>query len=982
MIYRNLFAFIALIWLQISSFSQTYFQQTVNYRINVELNDKRHELSAFESITYINNSPDTLHYLFFHVWPNGYSSNSTALAKQLFAINGKQRLFDDPEYKGYIDSLDFIVNGNKVVWNLLPGKPDICKILLSKPLNPADSIIITTPFRVKIPRQTSRLGHDGQSYQISQWYPKPAVYDKNGWNYMPYLDQGEFYGEFGSYDVNITLPRNYIVGACGNLQNPEEISLLNTLAGDTSLSSFGRGFPASSNQTKTLYYTANHVHDFAWIADKRFHVRKSSVKHPYSGREITTWAMFTNHQEGIWRRAVTYIDSAILYFSKLVGDYPYDSYVVVQSAIGAGQGMEYPALAVIGNVDDNYELDEVIAHENCHNWFYSALGSNERRFPFMDEGITSAYESRYMNKHYPGKKLWEVYFKNRKLADFFHISSLPVQRMQELEWLVQARNNLDEPVDLSSTDYNSLNYSIIIYNKAAMCFNYLRAYLGDSLFDAAMQDYYRRWQSKHPQPADLKRVFEDHVHKDLAWFFNDLLGTSKRLDYQVLQYKEKEVLVKNNGELISPFVIAGMIGDSVVFEKWVPGFSGKQWISVPEGSYTALMIDPKHVMPERNRLNNNIRTSGVFRKADPVKVQLLFTFDEPDKRYLMYIPSISWTRESGLMPGVTIFNSVLLSRPVEYTLSPFFALKHFDVAGAGQIKFTAIPYNSVIRMATVSLDASQFAAPGDQNFHKIRAGLDVYLRNSSSVNPFKHKVFINLISASDLNKINNAEKADMRIYAQLGYTLNKETTYNPLYLSTCFEWNKFYNKAFVEMNYTLSYNGKHRGLDFRLFAGKMLKNESPVPFYALAMGGRSGGELYLYQDFYPDRFNTSSKTFLSRQMTISEGGLVSTINDSLGFRKRLVSLSLTSSLPGKAGIIPLKPFVTVLLSDKGSRKGYDSWVFYEVGVKTGIWNFFEVYFPLLTSPNIRAINKPFKNNVRFVLKLDSFFPVKLKPKTL
>ena len=144
-------------------------------------------------------------------------------------------MFNDPELRGYIDSLDFKVEGNQVQWDLLPGFPDICKIILNTPLKPGDTIYITTPFHVKIPEGvTSRLGHIGESYQISQWYPKPAVYDKSGWHQMPYLDQGEFFSEFGSFDVSITLPANYVVGATGNLQNEEEKRLLDILSADTS----------------------------------------------------------------------------------------------------------------------------------------------------------------------------------------------------------------------------------------------------------------------------------------------------------------------------------------------------------------------------------------------------------------------------------------------------------------------------------------------------------------------------------------------------------------------------------------------------------------------------------------------------------------------------------------------------------------------------------------------------------------------------
>ncbi len=218
---------LALFWPVLQASSQEYFQQEVHYKIDVTLNDRKHALDGFERIDYINHSPDTLGFLYFHLWPNAYSDNQTALARQLMSMNGKEKLFNDPELMGSIDSLDFVVNGNPVQWHLLPGASDICKIILNDPLKPGDTLRITTPFHVKIPKGvTSRLGHIGESYQISQWYPKPAVYDQSGWHPMSYLDQAEFYSEFGSFDVSITLPVNYVVGATGNLQNEQEKKLL------------------------------------------------------------------------------------------------------------------------------------------------------------------------------------------------------------------------------------------------------------------------------------------------------------------------------------------------------------------------------------------------------------------------------------------------------------------------------------------------------------------------------------------------------------------------------------------------------------------------------------------------------------------------------------------------------------------------------------------------------------------------------------
>ncbi|HBE40123.1 MAG TPA: hypothetical protein DDW27_02800 [Bacteroidales bacterium] len=962
---------------------QDYFQQEVNYIIQVTLDDKTHELNGFESVEYINNSPDTLRFIYFHLWPNAYSNNNTALARQIFSMKGKGKLFNDPELKGFIDSLYFEADSNQVQWYLMPESPDICKIFLNKSLKPGDTVHITTPFHVKIPKGvTSRLGHIGESYQISQWYPKPAVYDRSGWHQMSYLDQAEFYSEFGSFDVSITLPANYIVGATGNLQNEEEKEMLDLFSTDTlwtRIRYYGiSDFPSSSEKMKTLRYTEKNIHDFAWFADKRFNVRKGTVKLPDSNREVTTWVMFTDQEAYLWKNAIPYVNSAILYFSEWIGEYPYNSFTAIQSPLNSGAGMEYPGLTVIGLAGDPYLLDQVIAHEICHSWFYSAIGSDERRFPFMDESIASAYESRYLNEKYPGKKLWEIGFKNWRLAKFFHIDEIPVQRIQELEWLVPARRNLEQPANLAATDYSYDNYGSIIYNKAAQGFNYLRAYLGDLLFDSIMHDYYSNWKNKHPLPEDLRAAFESHTTKDLDWFFDDFLGTNKRLDYKIVRTGNKKLLIKNNGELNAPLVITLTTGESVSSEYWEDGFEGKKWINIPWSNNSDIIIDPEHKMIELFRLNNNIRTSGVCRRSDPIQLRFLYTIEETEKRTLVYIPAFDWNRVDGFMAGLLLNNGTLIPKAVEYFFFPLYTFRNQGLTGYGKISFNITPYDNLIRVATFTLDGEQFGAPGNQNYRKARIGLDVGFTPGNMINPVYHKVFGYYLAASDLHQIELLMPAEMKSYLRFGYNLERTGIINPFSLSVSSESGKSFHKTSLDFSYTYSYYGRNRGLGIRFFAGAMLKNDSANPFYGFSAGGRGGSELYLYQGLYPDRFGEVTTSFWSRQMSLSEGGLASPVNNTLGYSRWLFSLSLTSSLPGTPLWIPVKPFINILLNDHGAETSDRSTLFFETGFKAGIWNFFEIYIPLLVSDNIESITGSFKDRIRFEFKLDLLNPLRLK----
>lgn len=473
-----------------------YWQQQVNYTIDVTLHDKDNSLDAFEKIEYTNNSPDTLPFIWFHIWPNAYKNDKTAFSDQLLLNGNTKFYFSNKDQRGYINRLDFKANGITCVVEDHPQYIDVIKVNLSTPLLPAQKIILTTPFHEQLPYNFSRGGHDGETYQLTQWYPKPAVYDKNGWHPMPYLDQGEFYSEFGSYDVTITLPENYVAAATGELQNAEERQWLLTrnnfswepikkkVKTKAGVKTTTQKFPASSAKTKTLRYLQNNVHDFAWFADKRFIVNYDSC-HLSSGKTIDVFTFYTPQQKENWSNSLQYAKRAVQFYSAEIGEYPYNVVSVVQGPESSGGGMEYPTITVISPTSSNKELDVTIAHEIGHNWFYGVLATNERIHPWMDEGINNFYEDRYTKKYYKNTPAEE-----RTLFETF------------------AGEKVDQPIETPSENFSEINYSLVAYTKTAEWIKWMEQQMGKEHFDSAMGQYFRSWQFKHPQPADFKNAME------------------------------------------------------------------------------------------------------------------------------------------------------------------------------------------------------------------------------------------------------------------------------------------------------------------------------------------------------------------------------------------------------------------------------------------------------------------------------------------
>lgn len=522
---------------------QTYWQQQLEYTIEVTLNDQDHSLDGFLRLKYQNNSPDTLRFIWFHLWPNAYKNDRTAFSEQLLEQGRTDFYFSSRENRGYINRLDFRSNNNTLRVEDHPAYIDIVKVVLEEPLAPKQAVTIQTPFHVKLPYRFSRSGHIDQSYNIAQWYPKPAVYDQAGWHPMPYLDQGEFYAEFANYDVRITLPANYVVAATGQLQQTAEKDWLKNRKQPPALPSppakqkFLAPAPkketlvapiASATATKTLQYLQNNAHDFAWFASKYFGVRYDTVILP-SGKAIEAWAFFTARNQATWEKSIDYIRNALVFRSSLLGDYPYQTAVVVETAMGFQGGMEYPGITSISPTNDPEALDGVIEHELGHNWFYGALASNERQYPWLDEGLNTYYDERY--------KIWKQ--KKAGLPDPPTAShKLPAdQSLLVLNMLAAIKK--DQAITTPAAEFTELNYAAVAYSKTALWLKEMEEYIGQPVFDSLMRLYYSEWKFKHPQPADFWALFENNSPRKL-----DHLKQAQSATHQLLPATQRRTKVK------------------------------------------------------------------------------------------------------------------------------------------------------------------------------------------------------------------------------------------------------------------------------------------------------------------------------------------------------------------------------------------------------------------------------------------------------
>jgi len=456
------------------------WQQQVDMQIKVQLNEKDNTLQATERFSYQNNSPDTLHYIWMHCWPNAYRNDKTAFSEQLLKNNQTDFYFSREEERGYMNQLQFTVDGSIATMEDHPEHQDIIKLILPQSLPPGKSVLISTPFHVKLPKIFSRMGHQKGFYAITQWYPKPAVYDKDGWHPMPYLDQGEFYSEFGKYEVSITAPANFVIASTGRCTDSSTYQSTN-----------------SNESLKTWVFKQNNIHDFAWFAGRDYFVAADTLL-TAAGKTLQVRSFYPKADQELWQHSIQYIKTAIRYRNALVGEYPYDDVQVVDGFQGEGSGgMEYPTITVINKVKGQNELETTIAHEVGHNWFYGALASNERQEPWLDEGLNTYYDRRYEKEHFSNVKVTTGFLEKRMPGDIE-------------KWLLSGLESIhsDQPIRTSADSFNQVNYALVSYYKTAIWLESLEKKLGRSLFDSCMKAYYQAYQFKHVYAEDIQQVFE------------------------------------------------------------------------------------------------------------------------------------------------------------------------------------------------------------------------------------------------------------------------------------------------------------------------------------------------------------------------------------------------------------------------------------------------------------------------------------------
>jgi hypothetical protein len=606
--------------------ANTFCPQIANYTMDVRLDTHQKMLKGKERLVWTNMFEEPISELWFHLYWNAFKNNKSTLIKE--AVRSGKRSFaewEDDDW-GYcnVQAIKIIKNPNFDNYDLTPTlefmHPDddnifdqtVFRVILPYPLRPNQTIILDIDYEAKVPRPIAKTGVFKDYYFFAQWFPKIGVFQDGRWNCHQHHFATEFFSEYGTYNVKITLSSSFIVGATGVLLEKIE----------------------NADGTTTHHYFQHSVHDFAWTAYPHFLEFKDFYEF-IPGKKAKITLLLQPYHKHMKDRYLNALKAAVTYCSRALMEYPYSTITLVDPPRNTrSAGMEYPTLFTGGAYfiapKEYFQPETVTIHEFCHQYFYGIVGTNEFENAWMDEGMTSFMDTEIYYDTYGEPPFSKQYFGIHVL---FKDVRIPIEA-DGMNRYIQAPD-YDNLQRFSWDLMQRLSYTANAYGKGEVLMRTLQRLMGKARFSAMLKDYTKQWSFKHPSPYDFIAVVNEFTHDDLTAFINQVIFGSDVLDYAIEEIKNRpvpkpkgifnnkpiseknnkifdtEVLVRRKGEVISPVEVLIMFEDGTrKREKWNGKYRWERYRYKGPARIKSAVVDPEFkLLLDINRSNNSRTTN-------------------------------------------------------------------------------------------------------------------------------------------------------------------------------------------------------------------------------------------------------------------------------------------------------------------------------------------------------------------------------------
>jgi len=521
-----------------------YWQQHVDYTMEVEMDVDTFNYSGTQQIIYTNNSPDTLQNVFFHLYFNAFQPGSEMDVRSRTIADPDSRVMNRiqnlaPEDQGFLNVLNLTQDGEKLKTTL---SGTILEVELKKPILSGEQTTFEMNFEGQVPLNVRRSGKnssEGVVLSMAQWYPKLAEYDFEGWHADPYIGR-EFHGVWGNFDLKLTIDNSYIVGGTGYLQNEKDIKIVPV------------NKKKKRKNTNTWHFVAPNVHDFTWAADPDYIHDKLQIENGPMLHFYYKSTMAEEYQKR-WRDLQPITAKLMAFFNENIGVYPYKQYSVIQGGDG---GMEYGMCTLITGERSFESLVGVTSHELAHTWFQFLMATNEGKHPWMDEGFTE-------------------YICTMAEVDVMNIDEQKYFERAYKRYVRYALSGFEQPQSTHADRYEyNAAYSTSSYVKGAIFLRQLKYIIGEKAFRKTLHDYFNSWSFKHPTPNDFIRCAEKASGLELDWYLTDWTRTDNVIDYGIKSVekneKNTEIVIERIGLVPMPTELEIEYADGEIIKYYIP----------------------------------------------------------------------------------------------------------------------------------------------------------------------------------------------------------------------------------------------------------------------------------------------------------------------------------------------------------------------------------------------------------------------------
>ena len=905
------------------------FAQQNSIAIKATLDSDKDELMIQQEIVFFNISDSTLTNIYLHNWANSFRDRKTPLSKRFIKDFKKNLYFSAEKNLGKTTIKNLTVNYGNNDFIEIKDKADILKIPLIKPLKPNGKVKISITYIVKIPNaKFTNYGKTKEGYHLRFWYITPAVY-KNGWQLMSNLNIDDLYENGTDFTMEINIPKEYVLES--NLYQ----------------------YKSEKNNFKNYYLVGKNKTDII------LGINKSKQLKTFKTSKTTVYTDVSNDDID-YNTTTDILNRELRFIEKYLGKYPHKEIYV--DKITQSKDPVY-GLSQLPNFlrpfSDTFKWDVTMFKALTKKYIENTLLLNKRKDYWFLDGLQNYLMLEYIQEFYPDTKLLGN-LSNRWFLKSFHISKQDFNDKYPLVYQFISRRFLDQALVTSADSLSNFNRKIANKYKAGLGFRYLKGFLGDSILNSSIKEFYQKNQTKIISSSDFRKIISSKTNKKIDWFFNDYIKTNKKIDHTIdhiiVSEDSIEITIKNKRNITTPVLLYGLKDKEIKYKKWFTNIKNSKTVKIPKEDFNRISLNYENIYPELNTLDNwESLENKIFNK--PLKFTFIKDIQDPYYSQLFYQPEISYNFYNGLILGTKLHNKPLIKRNLEFKFAPSYATKSNSVIGEFSVLFNQYIEETKIYKIMYGVFGQTLDYAPNLSYSSLVPFANIIfkrksLRDATTQSISAKLVHINKeIAATDVRTDQDNYGVFSLSYNYINPDIIKEFRYN-----FSVEVAEKFSKAAVDLRFR-SLSTSDTQLDFRFFAGAFLSNKTAGNYFSFGLDRAND---YLFQLNYFGRSEDSG--FFSQQYIIAEGGFKSVLPTRFANQ---YMFAFNSSF-GLWRWIELYNDVAFL-----KNKNNPLYFGYNNGIRFNfVHNILEVYFPLYSNNGWEISQKRYPQKIRFTLTAD------------